>query len=386
MKKLKLLFLNANYRGVGTFHRALGIARSFAARGHHVDFVTMGREHWTAHEEWLNESLRLVEAPSLGHTLVPGWGYGPLDIRYRLGMVRSNQYDFIYGFEYHPNVRLPSWVGRRRGVRFLNDWCDLHGGAANKFRGLRIAHKLDRLLEESIRKRAELVTVISTLLFQRCLEIGIPEERVMLIREGVDSTRIFPVPTGEARAAIGLPNDRPIIGYGSDHFSELAVLAFKKALGIVPDAVLLVLGKEDRAVRRAAEQLGITNRVIETGWVPEEEIAFWTSAPDVWMLPLQDTMMQRARWPHKIGEYLAAGKPVVVSDVGDIGQFVRDHQVGYVSPPGDLGSLGSDVARLLDDRMAAQKLGQHAVSVARSHLAWDAISAPLIDFVESERS
>src|SRR5690606_17034828 len=46
-----------------------------------------------------------------------------------------------------------------------------------------------------------------------------------------------------------------------------------------------------------------------------------------------DTDFDRARFPHKFYDYFAAGRPVLVNDVGDVGQLVRDRQLGVVAEP-----------------------------------------------------
>ena len=65
---------------------------------------------------------------------------------------------------------------------------------------------------------------------------------------------------------------------------------------------------------------GLRERVTVTGRLPFEAMLEFLSACDVLALPLSDTIANRARWPSKVNEFVAVGRPTVACDVGDVRQ------------------------------------------------------------------
>jgi glycosyltransferase involved in cell wall biosynthesis len=62
--------------------------------------------------------------------------------------------------------------------------------------------------------------------------------------------------------------------------------------------------------------------------------------------------------PISILEAMAAGLPVVASDVGGVGELVADGSTGLLAPAGDAGALAAAVQRLLDDRELRHRMGE----------------------------
>jgi len=106
---MKLLLLNANRVGKGTYHRALGFGRELARRGHDATMMTVSKDERFRPQERLDASgLRnSSSARALLDELLPWHASGPLDIGLRLREIAFGRYDAVYAFEYQPNVSLP---------------------------------------------------------------------------------------------------------------------------------------------------------------------------------------------------------------------------------------------------------------------------------------
>ena len=143
---MKILLLNANRAGVGTYHRALNFGRELARRGHLVTLMTVSntrRFHSEARRE--SERFRIVECPNWLDELLPWGASGVLDVLLRIREIVVGQYDVVYAFEYQPNISIPVFVTRRlRRYTLLSDWCDWHAGASYHFGGRRWAFACPR--------------------------------------------------------------------------------------------------------------------------------------------------------------------------------------------------------------------------------------------------
>ena len=122
--------------------------------------------------------------------------------------------------------------------------------------------------------------------------------------------------------------------------------------------------------------------VLDTGPVPPGDVQWWVAAADVALLPYLDSDFNRARWPIKLGEYIAAGRPVVACDIGELGRVVREHELGLLARP-DMSDFADQVLELLRDPARARAVGVRARRVAEEHFDWRILAARLETFLST---
>lgn len=380
---MKALLLNFNLKGVGTYRRTFYFSRELARRGCDATMITVSqtsqyRARTYYKRDWIGESetpsgpgpwVRVIEGPAVGYKWLPGWGSGPLDIWQRIREICTGNYDVVYGFEYHPNVAWPVYLTRQKEYRFFSDWCDWFAGQSNLFRGIKLAHRIDAFFEERIRLLAEKVSVTSCVLRDRALSLGIPHERIVHIPEGAATDYVQPLDSREMRLRLGLPRDRPVIGAvrNCDMVQETRVAA--EVLKQVPDALFLFVGKSSPRAMALASQLGIKEHILNTGWVTDEDYPRYLACADVYFLPLQDALFDRARWPAKILDFLAAGRPVVTNPVGDVGPLFWENELGRVVGYQDE-DFATAIVELLHNPKLARSLGENGRRVMVEQWDW----------------
>jgi len=382
---MKLLLLNANRVGKGTYHRALGFGRELARRGHDATMMTVSKDERFRPQERLDASgLRIVECPCLLDELLPWHASGPLDIGLRLREIAFGRYDAVYAFEYQPNVSGPVFLTRFwKRFTLLSDWCDWHAGASYRFGGRKWAHRIDRVFEEFIRHRADHLTVICETLRQRALSLGIPSERISLIREGVDPDYIRPLDRNAARSRLGIPLDAAVIGTISDA-SEAFQLLFD-TVGLLaeefPQIRLLVVGQAPLAPQRLRGAPAGLERLVLPGRVADEDLPWYLACADVLALPLEDTLINRGRWPHKLGDMAAAARPVVTSPGGEFPAWLGTRGAAAVVPFA-ADAFATAIGRLMRAHGEAAPLAERARRVVMQELSWSRIGAQVADMVE----
>jgi glycosyltransferase involved in cell wall biosynthesis len=87
--------------------------------------------------------------------------------------------------------------------------------------------------------------------------------------------------------------------------------------------------------------------------------------------------------PLKIFEYMAAGRPVVASSVGQVSDVLQHEATALLSAPGDAGALGDNLARLAADRELAAGLGAAARKVAVAEHTWRHRVRTIMDIMAS---
>ncbi len=324
--------LNANRAGIGTYHRALHFGEQLAGRGHVVKLMTVSAtERFRTVTRVHAERFTVVECPNFLDELLPWHASGVLDIALRTREAWSGGHDVVYAFEYQPNISIPALLARPfKPFTLISDWCDWHAGGSYHFGGYRFAHAIDRRFEEFIRHRADFITTINETLRDRAIAIGIPPDRIAIVGEGVDPAYIAPADRDEARRELGLPAG-PIIGTIRD--APFATQVLCDALVRLPAARLLVVGGAPELAREQARRAGVEARVIAVGRVTDAQLPRYLAACDAFALPLEDDVANRGRWPHKLGDMIAAGRPVVVSPAGEFPALLAQRQAARVVEP-----------------------------------------------------
>jgi glycosyltransferase involved in cell wall biosynthesis len=393
---LNILILNANLKGVGTYLRGYYFGRELARQGHDVTLITVARDSTYRSRtyykrSWAGEAeqpvgdgpwIRMIEGPNLGYKWLPGWGSGPLDIWLRIQEIQRGDYDVVWGLEYQPNVSWPVYLTRRsKRYRFYSDWCDWHAGSSNQFRGFKVAHRIDAFWEERIRFRAAKVTVISRVLQDRAISLGISRDQVVYLPNGAPTDYIRPFPQDAERQRFGLPLNTPILVAARSGDMRREVSVFAQVLQRVPDALFLMIGRESQAALQLATQLGIRERVVSSGWVSDEDYPRYLACADVCFCPLEDNLNNRARWPAKIIDYLSSGRATVTNDVGDVGPLFRQHPIGLLVGQGD-GQVAEGIVTLLQEPRRRQFLAEQARDLMVREWDWKIRGRQIAELME----
>ncbi len=126
-------------------------------------------------------------------------------------------------------------------------------------------------------------------------------------------------------------------------------------------------GRDCDDVPRLTEELGLSDRTVLTGWLPTDEVIAAMSAADVLVVPKLDHIANVAGVPTKLAEYLAVGRAVVVSRVGDIPLYLSDNEDALLCDPGDARSLTTALQRVLRDPELREHLARNARQTAIKH-------------------
>lgn len=367
--------LNHNVAWRSTFFRAFGFGRELVDRGHQVTLVTISPEARVGFTEKDLEGVRVVESPDLGVGLART-GWDPYDALRRLGRSLREDYDVVHGFDCRPVVLVPSLVHRALGAPWVSDWADWwgRGGAISErkswFGRVGIA-PFETFLEEQFRRFASQVTVTSRALRDRAYGLGLREDRVHYIPSGHNVRSITPQDQARCREELGLEPGAPVacfVGF-VQYDLELVVRAFARARAKVPASRLVLAGPPNAAARALVQDLGLGDAVLDLGLQPFERMATVLGSADLLLLPVSDNLMNRARGPIKLGDYMAAGRALLSNPVGDLTDVFEADEVGLLAPD-SLEGYGDAMGELLADRPRLTRMGHAARRAAETKWAW----------------
>jgi glycosyltransferase involved in cell wall biosynthesis len=195
--------------------------------------------------------------------------------------------------------------------------------------------------------RADGVVAVSRDLAERVIALGAAPEKVLVIRDGVDATVFRPGPKAEARDRVGLTPGDPVVLFVGNLVPVkavdvlLAAVARMAADGVRVRLVLAGAGPLRGKLDAQARGLGLSDRVRFLGPRPQEELADWYRAADVFVLPSHSEGT-----PNVLLEASACGTPWVATRVGGIPD-IAELGASRLVPPGDAESLANAIAQPL---------------------------------------
>jgi glycosyltransferase involved in cell wall biosynthesis len=241
-------------------------------------------------------------------------------------------------------------------------------------RGTESRHAADPVLRPLLLKAllgADRVFAVADALKQVAVSIGVPADKITVVGNGVDTTRFLPVDRAEARAALGLPLDAPVLisvgGLVERKGFHRVIELLPRLRERWPGLVYLIVGGASAEgnnrpqLEQQVAQLGLNDTVRFLGSLPPDALKQPLSAADVFVLSTRNE-----GWANVFLEAMACGLPVVTTDVGGNREVVDRDSLGFVVPFGDAAALEAAL-----DRALAEPWDRGAIRHHAEQNAWD---------------
>jgi len=197
---------------------------------------------------------------------------------------------------------------------------------------------------------------------------GFPAARIESVPTGVDAERFKPGARAAARAALGLPADRTLIGIVATLRSWKGHRYLVEALAGLPESVHLVIvgdGPQREALQALVDKLALRSRVRFTG--NQRDVLPWLQALDVFALP----SYANEGVPQALLQAMLVGLPCVTTHAGSIAELAIDRQTALVVPPRDVQSLRGSIEKLIGNEILKKQLGEAARRHCSERFSYD---------------
>lgn len=224
-------------------------------------------------------------------------------------------------------------------------------------------------------------------------EYRIDPGKMKVIQNGANTDLFRPMDRNIVRKKLGLSQDELYICFVGLLREWQGVEYILKALPLVrvkyPGIKLLIVG--DGPLReelyKIARQKGVSSSVIFTGGVPYNQVPYYINASDICVAPfIKELNKKGALCSLKMHEYMACGKPCVISKLQGIEQLHTDRCVVAVEPE-NAAELADTIITLLRDEELRKQIGENGRRYITQSQSWEIVSqrvfTALSDIVQS---
>jgi len=167
--------------------------------------------------------------------------------------------------------------------------------------------------------------------------------------------------------------------------TDTAVRAMTILKEKVPNAILVLVGNnsaEDHVLKALIQELGLEDVVFMEGWKDVSLFPSYVEAASVCISPLKRNLHHDTTFANKIFQYMAMGKPVVVSDSTAQANVIRAEDCGLVHEAENHGDLAEKLFDVLKNKEEAKRLGDNGKEAVLDRWNWKVTSRELINLYD----
>jgi glycosyltransferase involved in cell wall biosynthesis len=267
---------------------------------------------------------------------------------------------------------------------------------AKQWDGKKVFHeKLINQIELANLKLATCIVVVSKPMRDELIDRGIESNKILINPNGVDTIKYSPCVDGSViKKRYGLA-DKLVIGFigtfGKWHGAEILAESFGLLLKKYPqykDFVRLFMigdGQTMPDVKASIKLHHVENACVLTGLIPQEDGPAYLAACDILASPHVPNPDGTPFFgsPTKLFEYMAMGKPIIASDLDQIGEILSHNTTAFMVKPKDSESLVQGIKILIDNKDLRECIGNAAREKVEAEYTWVKHTKKTIDALNS---
>ncbi len=307
---------------------------------------------------------RYLVTPKIGMSFYGRWmAKGAEDLIRRLH--EADPIDLIDAHYIYPDGYAAVKIARKLGLRVV---ITARGTDINLFSELPLIRPL---IKRTLEKAGHIVAV-SAALKDKIVSLGIAEQKISVIRNGVDKSVFHLRDKTESRRKLGIEQESKIILAAGSLVKEKGFDRLIDAMSLLDcrDLKLYIAGEgpERERLQRKIDGLGLSKKIVLAGVKAQTELADWYSAADLLCL-----VSHREGCPNVVIESLSCGTPVVSVDVGGVRELISQPDCGHIIDEYSAEALAQAILCALD-----RKWNRAGIASTGAAATWDDVAADLI--------
>lgn len=352
-------------------------AKSLSQAGHHVRIVCWDRESDYGPRETVDgyEVERVQEIQTVYGAGARQILHTPRFWRAAAGRV-MNMHPCIIHCHDLDTLAAGWWLKRRTGAKLIYDAHEDYPAMMSLYLPRPMVNMLS-WLERCLLQRVDFTITASTIFADKLRARGItPITTIGNYQPLAPFDAIRPAEVAAARAGLGLHADQLVVAYIGGFSRNRELLPLVEAAQQLPDVHVLLWGDghQRAAVETAVAQ---TSNARYLSWLPSDEVPLYTSVADVvyyCLVPDYPGAIYNA--PNTLSNAMAASRPIIANDVGDLGRIVDQAGCGVLLSEVTPSTIRQAINRLRDPAIR-QEMGSAGRAAAESRYNWTAASQKL---------
>ena len=361
--------------------RAFPLASELVKKGHEVTlFLTpydnpaeSGRKHELEGVQIVN--LDVGEKPGLQHV--------PLLVQRLCNAIRNYSPDVVHVFKPKGYAGAAcTWLlitGARSVVLDCDDWEGWGGWNEVKDYPWFVKEYIDRQ-EKWLTRRAPVVTTASRVLQQRAVKLRKSPSGVFYVpncgasRDNImHQEKALSLASWEVKESFGLPHE-PVIFYSGHFEDDNEIMFFCRAAthaALRCHSTIVVVGNGPGVPKMKEffdKQQGVSACFFPR--LPYDQFVRLLAASDLAAFPYPDNPIYQAKCSARVIDYMAMGKAVLTTAVGQNFDYIVDGESGLLVPPGDETRFARELVKLLQDTELRARLGRSARQRIKDKFSW----------------
>lgn len=382
-KKIIIYLRTDNFKGMqqgGSFTHFRGVVKGFYQLGYKVYYIGSGEIEIPTIDLQKTiilypKKFNLPEIPEIYYN----WRFVPKALK----IIKQKKPLFIYQRHSIFNV-CGAVLSQLSGIPLILEYNGSEPWVRQKWGGLLILKRLCYFMENFSLRKANLIVVVSDVLKEELLKRGIKENKILVNYNGVDPEEFNPNINGlKIRKKYNLEN-KIVIGavstFGVWHGMPVLAKSVKAIIQKfqIPNSKFQIhfLFIGDGVQRPECERIirkdRMENYVTFTGIVPYNEVPKYLAACDILVSPHVPNPDGSEFFgsPTKIFEYMAMGKPIVASNLGQIGEILEDKKTALLIEPNNIDKLVEALIILIENKDLQKELGKNARNKVIISFSW----------------
>lgn len=390
-KTLKILIAHYGMKDKAGFSRNFSIAKGLAKIKHDVVlFTTQSNGFKFPYEVEIRDNVRIISFPDIVPQSFRRGGFGFFSTILKAFYVIFHKFDIVQSDTGHrPASGLPCVLNRFfRKSKYISEWWDYYGisneSIKRSFIYRNTVQKYDGFFEVRNKVHADGVVSLSEFNFHRGLKAGVKESNIAIIHGGADIDDIEYIKSTKYRDFYGLPEKSLTFCLIGINESELEGL--KPFINIIhefgDETAINWFSIGEKLSREQKSKFGIKSNYYEFGWIDYKKDSKLLGCADIFLLLKSDTIENKAGWPNKTGDYLAAGRPILVNRTVNIKKYIDDFPDAFIEVELNESSIRNKIKHILQNRQEISKRNDYCRQTAEKYLSWDAKVSELNIFYE----
>ena len=340
---MKVLFIHYAIKDKQGFGRTFMLAREICSLGNKVVLLTTQPSKmfvFPFHVEYRNK-VKIIAFPEILPDSFRRTGFGFFSAILKIiYIIKEHKFDIVHSDTGHrPSAALPAFfIQFFYKVPHVMEWWDFFGRGGH-FDQKSLLKKItfgyyDIFMQKLLMKQVSGLVVLSEFLKNKAIDYKIKESIILVLNGGCDISYINYKGTN-----IKIKKKNKIlidsltfcfVGMNNNEFND--IIPFIKAINLVKTRLRVNWITTGMIIpEKLKKEYNITNELKELGWQDYSDFVEILQMADVFILIQKNNIMNKARWPNKLGDYLAAGRLILTNPVGEVTRLIETYPNAFVT-------------------------------------------------------